>query len=410
MKTNTERQGLFDHGKRYRLHSKGFGSTNTTTPFTEYVTRTEELNHPKRVEHNFFRSQPVLLHYQLTDGSEVVMHRPGNPYGPVDSLVVAKDESVKHMSPETLTQKSIYDMSPLAQRKYWQVAMAELVALDQIKPPKRRHGPLHAVLMENNTPISLLDSKYKDESGYSPRTSRTIFIPHAHVTLMDTSWLQEADWHIPELDKEQSFIRYIQNSDTGENFLQNMQARIQSENHLSLQLRKEKRVPVGYSMTIDSLTPDNILDNIDTLTQLMSSHHAAYAQAAQALQEKFDTKGTIPQPSYRLYAFFSESGDGEPKKLTLRIAPEIFSHSGVMEAAGVEMLRDPHYENPLSQRQTDRHRRRWIRKVEELTERDTTGEAQRTLYREKLQLVREEGKKLPRLRRINANFPEPELL
>jgi hypothetical protein len=72
------------------------------------------------------------------------------------------------------------------------------------------------------------------------------------------------------------------------------------------------------------------------VTQMLAEHHAAYTEISQAwfssLKPQRQAK-LIPQPSYRLYLTL-ENG-----KVIATISPEVISHAGVMEAAGVTLIR-----------------------------------------------------------------------
>lgn len=172
------------------------------------------------------------------------------------------------------------------------------------------------------------------------RTSRSIALPHAQVFITDTEKLQP----IPEdmqgfrenLQLEQALW---QKPRIINRFLGKLQTEVQEE--LGRPLKEPEMQtfqPFGYSFS-----PSQSND-IKEITEVMQAHHAAYTKAMgqyegdfQRIQEKYG-RAVIPQPSYRLYSYL-ENGI-----FTVTVSPEVFSHSGVLEAAGILPIRS--IENP----------------------------------------------------------------
>lgn len=424
---------IFDGEHKTYIEAEGFGNTNTNDGHKR-VAMVKEKNKPATAEHNFFQSQPVLIKYALADAnhSEVVMQRPGNPYGPLDSLVVGIDDSMRAaaLTPDQVSGRFIFEMSSEAQYKYWQVALAELVALEKLPEPQEENpiydkpSRYHNVIMENTTPISYIDARYKNAEGNSPETSRTIYLPHLHVIKVDENWMKLKEWEMPHLDNEQAFVERLTTSRVGHEFLRTLSDDInrstQDTPYAELiqmaSIKAEPKRPNGYSVLFDSITPDNVLEHIDVLTHFMKSHFEAYRNSAALTQKQLRWVGQnnditlIPQPSFRDYMYFQEL-DGK-KVLTIRFSPEIFSHGGVMEAAGIKMDRGPQYKNPLSKGIVETYCKQWIKRVEQLTDKDRRFETYRIPYRETIfpHPVRENGRiNWREWRRTNKNFPADEL-
>lgn len=439
MTTGLEAKGLFDHGVKYRFEANGFGGTNTTSSLTDWLNKLQTRNAAHRIEHNFFRSQSTMMLFQLEDGSEVAMQNPGNPYGPRDTLAAARDTRVLERDVNNLSTLFTSDLSLQAQYKFWQVALAELTALEDLPAPQRNLGErifrkqgdtstLHAIIAQNSMPLALIDADHKDHTGFAPRTPRTIYIPHVHVTQIDERWLKKADWSIPHLDNEQTLLKAIQESDMGTKFLSQLTSGIseranqeREESKISEATRErlanlppltaeKDQLPIGYSITFEEITPQNVLQHVEFISAFMRLHQKAYPKAAEPILEAFrDAAGNLKYdpnqkpddprfigfPACRDYLTFREGASGK-KVLTIRFAPAIFSHGGVMEAAGIEMVRDPKFKDPLSKRATRKFRRQWARKVNQLTKDDRTFEVKRIPYKETF-------------RRTNVHFPAPEI-
>lgn len=378
---------LFNQEQTYVLRNRGFGGTNSSSSHDIYIDRIDRLNVPTTTYHNFMASDPTLMHITLTNGIEIAMHRAGNPYGPIDSQVAAWDPSWEHLTLEEISGKLPYDLPQSAQYKYWQIGLAELLALEQISLPEGRRGnreDYQAVLMQNSTPLSMRDSRYEDEDGLSPRTSKTIFIPHAHVAYINTKWLEPKPWHFDHLDEEKQTLRHLQENAYGQQLFTTLQQDILSQTTLSVSFSQEEALPIGYSIRLESVTPANLMKKIGPIAELLSAHYHAYTQLAQ--QAEHDSSGTkIPQPAYREYLYFDTTADGR-RVLTLRVSQEIISHAGVLEAMGIELLRDATHENPLTDRQVQRHRKKWARRVHKLTKHDVNDEIQRKPYKQRLSL------------------------
>lgn len=297
-----------------------------------------------------------VLHVEKYNEGFIGVMEPTGKYTPLDWLVWAADnEQWSTPDSELVPVRRAEDYPDEFFSKYVGANLRLLITLQKLYPQNK------AIITENNMP---------DLTNGHGRITRSIALPHSHI-------LSVADDHItpgwesderkadePRRRFERSQLRRIMNRLLPQVINEEIDPQYAKEqkeiqdiltqlSEKGAVIKARKVAPHGYSLEAEGITQENALDRIDGIVEILRLNDAFYKTAEQLMRNKFSNEletvsrwysrrhndfSLKPPLTRRQYIHFAENGN-----LTIITSPEIFDHSGPMEAAKVASLRSPVY-------------------------------------------------------------------
>lgn len=318
------------------VKSKGTDLALTTNPLSEVHAVVKGTNTPEELVDRFYRPDhpDTVARREFDQGGNLRLHRPTGPYADLDIMVVAHaPHSLEITSDGLVAVENIYRYPQEIQEAYWQYMLGTMLGFINKAPSNTR------VIMGENCIATYSTDKL--------HTSRSVANPHAHVLGIDPGHIVpfENGTTIPTkwLAEEQELIQ-----SHGDTLTEKVHTRLPKDLKRKLHLKPRGDAPYGYSFQIQG-NIQTMIENPKAFSRLMREHHRALAPVLRAFEgehkENLLRQGyeqVIPQPSYRLYL---ESEDG---KMFVTVSPEILSHAGILEAAGVLLDRHPSHPRRIS--------------------------------------------------------------
>ncbi len=390
------------------------GTDHDQTPET-VTTTVVNWNQPGRMYHNLTRSkQSTLSTRVLQNGTVVALNKPINPYTEDTTIVSAHLPQFEYEATNSAVLS--YDLPRDTQIAYLQTAFATLLAKDRLplaeetspipiigptigllRIAKRRiqHIPIYSFIMENDAPLTLIDERFKQPGKKAQRTSRTGGPTHLHVAKVSERSFAGKSSNVPSVEAEQQLIRDFQRTSKAQSFLQTVQRfltagihdqkiRERATQHVSLVM--ESGTPVGYSIRFDDITRRNLIKNTPYIADVLAGNFEGYKIGMALLAKQIDRAlqhdqplpasltqemldSIIVQPALRRYMRFEKNDKTGKERFVVYIAPQVISHTGPMEPAGLILHRGPEYPKRTTAQQETWYIRRLKRKVDSLTRR-----------------------------------------
>jgi hypothetical protein len=333
------------------LQMYAIGAVNSDVPREQTAERTARLNKSSFLEATFFDPNHAsnLLNASSPDGSSLSLYDQSGKYGDFGLMVIAKGP--RSFDEEDAITEVIYDYPSETQDAYWQFVLGSMTAL-------RDNSPVEGMR------VIASENCIREYSG-NHRTSRTIALPHIHVTGIVESNIQPETVFVPSLHEPLSREQRLTQK-FGKHVADKVQRRLPDEIQEQIQLSSRDVPPYGYSFVVGG-SIEEMAKNPALFARIMQTHHQAYASVARPLEKLLRKKlpkneGTtlIPSPSYRLYLEDSNN------RMHVTISPEFLSHAGSMEAAGVLLDRRPTYPKRYNEEVGDKLQRLAVSKVQGL--------------------------------------------
>jgi hypothetical protein len=305
------------------MNGRGFSGSSTRE---EVAVNTAAINTPTELTRRFFgqNNPETLLILPLSDGSEVRLHAPTGRYTPLATMVVAHGPEFDKLPPEeTITTQNIYEYSENTQAAYWGMLIHGLEAYrDTLDTDKYR--------------IFAGGNWVAQHSNFDERTARTVGLPHDHLCAVRKKdikpYIEGGVEAIEGLTEEKTITNRLL-----PHFLPRLERALPEDFPLRLETRTN--LPYGYSFVIPADA------GMATVAQLMKDHNTAYEAVANTIKTRHEKRGAEihTQPSYQLYIELDEQGDRH-----VTISPSFLSAAGVLESAGIQLKRNPYYEEQFT--------------------------------------------------------------
>lgn len=304
-------------------------AVNTREGVTAAATTAKLYIDSDYLREKFFTPNPTILHtFELASGGQVTAMIPSAPYGEGGMMVIAAGKD--SLTPGFIKTEVVYDFPEDVQTTYWAVVMYCLSSFAND-------------LYKDATVVLATENCMAHITNEQERNSRSVRLPHIQIFPVQNQHIYETEWTIDHLEKEKAlFSRPALMA----GYLYQLEKRYWalSKNGVP-QFNHTLGLPTGYAFKVGEI------DDVETVTEVMRTHHQAYTAAAQRavglanalidqkhLLKEDNKRMLITQPSYRLY--LTVVG----REVQATIAPELISHGGVMESIGIQL--DRNAQNP----------------------------------------------------------------
>ncbi len=345
---------------RVEVHSTGQAIRNTVSR-AEAAASVQHTNRGSWLKDWFdlqSKRQRVLHAEQHTDGKLGIIE-PTGKYDYLDWLVVMADNEQLATKDDALVPvKRAVDVTPELHDRYLDMSLRVLLAAE------RRFPQNHALIEENDM---------QQITNADHRLSRSIGYVHSHVISSAPTDIKPGFVDNPHLRYERAFLRKVtgklvddlmtRQDGIGPIVKKGLENALADLKH-SVSIGIRKQPPYGYSLKLNGITRENVLQNISTVRDIMRFNNIAYeAIEAQAREEAAEQMEKVaarykqrfpddddfsirPPLSRRQYTYFGPTGE-----LTVLLSPQILSHGGPMEAKKVSCDRSPDYVDPYTREQ-----------------------------------------------------------
>ncbi len=282
-----------------------------------------------------------LVTVNSTEGT-VKLFIPSSPYSELAMMVIAGNEAwLREQGSSMVRTHTVYSMGPEVSFHYWKIAIQSLQVFRAHLP----EGSHDLMIGQNNLPYFTGEIKITTDEDI--RTSKSISLDHAHIIPVPKNAIDTTrQVSLPHLDVERAALRA---PGFAEFVTCVANALPEGTRNLLYDFDVHEEAPVGYTFTF----PGNM--GIELFSQCLKDHHDAFTRVSPRLPRFFpdDLRGlrTLPMPSYRFYATLTAEND-----IQCYVSPEVLSFAGVMEAAGVGLLRSPEVPIQLDTEQTIKYR------------------------------------------------------
>lgn len=314
------------HGE-LKLHATS-GAINTNEPLDKVAEATTRMNTPEFLEDKFFNelNPSILSTKTLESGGKVTVMQPSGPYSEDAVMVIARGPQ-SYKNGEVLTQNS-YDFPFDTQVEYVRTIMSGLKALHHLCEEEGTSSE-YSIFGTENCMDQISDENF--------RLSRSIALPHSQIIRIDHKAVQPTTQRIDHLEHEQRLLRHIGKAKVfSQDFMKHMEKRA-GESLRNIQTRTT--APFGYDISFNSGV------DASEVARVLAEHHSAIGILSNQWVNRLkpsNKQRTKPMPSYRAFYHYAPNKD-----FVVTISPEITSHAGVLEAAGIILDRSP--ENPQLQ-------------------------------------------------------------
>ncbi|MBP7774246.1 hypothetical protein KA078_00480 [Candidatus Woesebacteria bacterium] len=297
---------------------------------------TLEANQPEKLKASFVDA-PTLKKIELECHDCVITHIPTGKYSPVSIQIIAVREEVARGLPIELVDgrvpvRSIYDFPDVVQFQYFYQTVAGYHAVRQAFAECTEEK--FQVLFTENAAFTVSNEQY--------RVARTIAEPHIQIWVVRGESLAFDPAKIPRLLKFERRIITQLKAEIGAG----MTALMNDINQLigdafSFDIRTAP--PYGYVVHTPIHAQMPLAQQAELLNTVMKAHHLRYvAESTRIINKLIDSGGSrfldilLPQPSYKVYGTFSDTG-----MLELSFAPSLFASAGVVEGLDRQIYRSP---------------------------------------------------------------------
>ena len=260
----------------------------------------------------------------------------------------------------------IYDLPYLAvpdlHRTYWRSILLGLAAMRELtKEEPDRFIPLY------------VENVIRETTSGKVQTSRTGDYPHGQVIAVDREAIIPGGKKFSHLEEEQiilarrdGMVRFVgelkEEMSRPYKFLGVDEFKPDLKD---VQYGIKEKLPLGYFLEFPAFldTQDSFRETVERTAEVAASNFIAYEKLSKRYQSTterlFSQIKIIPQPSYRMYVSL---GNGS---LSLIYSPEFLSHAGVMEAAGISLIRDQNVPRRYSKEEVEDFQNKFVGLVKE---------------------------------------------
>lgn len=297
---------------------------------------TREANQPEKLKSSF-ADAPALKKVELDCHDCVITHIPTGKYSPVSIQIVAVRREIAQGSPIELIDgrvpvRSIYDFPDVVQFQYFYQTVAGCHAVRQAFAECTKEN--FQVLFTENAASTVSNEQY--------RVARTIAEPHIQIWVVRGESLPFDSTRIPRLLRfERKIITRLKAEiGAGMTTLMNDLNQLTGDS-FSFDIRLAP--PYGYVVHTPIHAQMPLTQQAELLNTVMKAHHLRYVtESTRIINRLIDSGGSrfldilLPQPSYKVYGTFSDTG-----MLELSFAPSLFASAGVVEGLDRQIYRSP---------------------------------------------------------------------
>lgn len=297
---------------------------------------TLDANKPEKLKAAFVDA-PSLKKCELESDDQVITHIPTGKYSPVSIQIIAVRKEVAQGLPIELVDgrvpvRSIYDFPDAVQSQYFYQTMAGYHAVRQAFAECTKEK--FQVLFTENAASIVSDEQH--------RVARTIAEPHIQIWVVRGESLAFDPAKIPRLLKfERKVIAQLKAEiGSGMTSLMNDLNQLTGDS-FSFDIRLAP--PYGYVVHTPIHAQMPLARQAELLNMVMKAHHLRYvAESTRIINRLVSFGGSrfldilLPQPSYKVYGTFSDTG-----MLELSFAPTLFASAGVVEGLDRQIFRSP---------------------------------------------------------------------
>lgn len=321
-----------------------FGALNTAEPKEKVAEATARMNTPEFLEDTFFNeNNPHVLSIKtLSSGGKVTVMQPSGPYSEDAVMVIARGPH-SYIDGEVPTQNT-YDFPFDTQVEYVRTIMDGLQALRGICETEGSKDD-YSIFATENCMDRISDSEY--------RLSRSIALPHSQIIRVHHDTITPTNQTIDHLEHEKRLLKNIKRN---EEFTHALVPHLKKRGGSSVaSIAPREKIPFGYDI---SFNPDVTAGEV---ARVLLEHHGAAGLLSNkwksGLREANQAK-TKPMPSYRAYYHYTDEGS-----FVVSISPEIVSHAGVLEAAGIMLSRGAEHPRLFDDHKVSETRREVVRAI-----------------------------------------------